>query len=79
MGTATVYATAYNDSGATIPSLQVIFTLDDPILGYITSTAITDASGVATGQPLHLLLEAMQVLLVLPQQQEVSAIPLQKK
>ena len=45
--TTTVEATAYDAGGNTIAGVDVVFTLDDPTLAFITSTATTDDSGVA--------------------------------
>jgi hypothetical protein len=42
-----VFATVYDQSGAAIAGVPVIFTLNDPTLGFITSTGVTSASGVA--------------------------------
>ncbi|MDD2389561.1 MAG: invasin domain 3-containing protein, partial [Desulfobacterales bacterium] len=42
-----VYATVYSANGNTIAGQSVLFTLDNPTLGFITSSAATDGSGVA--------------------------------
>ncbi len=45
--TTTIEATAYDASGNTISGVGVTFTLDDPSMAAITSTATTDSNGVA--------------------------------
>ncbi|MDY6823157.1 MAG: Ig-like domain-containing protein [Thermodesulfobacteriota bacterium] len=39
---------AYNASGGGISGLDLVFTVDDPTLGYVTETATTGADGTAT-------------------------------
>lgn len=46
--TTTLTAIAYNASGGGISGLELVFTVDDPTLGYVTETATTDADGTAT-------------------------------
>ena len=43
-----VYAKVFTASGEPIPDLEVIFTLDNPVLAYITSIATTSSEGIAT-------------------------------
>lgn len=44
----TMTAMAYNASGGGISGLDLVFTVDDPTLGYVTETATTGADGTAT-------------------------------
>ncbi len=45
---ANIYAAVFDASGNAMPGIEVIFTLDDPVLAYITSTAATSSLGIAT-------------------------------
>ena len=45
--TTSIKATAYDGSGNTISGVDVVFSLDDPTLAFITSAATTDSNGVA--------------------------------
>lgn len=45
--TTTIQATAFDASGNTIAGVDVVFTLDDPTLAFIASTATTNNNGVA--------------------------------
>jgi hypothetical protein len=45
---AEVYADVYTSSGEPVPDIEVVFTLDNPVLAYISSTATTSSAGIAT-------------------------------
>ena len=47
-GTTAIRAAVFDDSGAAVGGTTVLFTLDNPALGFVTRSAVTDGAGVAT-------------------------------
>ncbi|MCG6534454.1 MAG: Ig-like domain-containing protein, partial [Syntrophales bacterium LBB04] len=47
-GTVRIHARAYTASGRPLSGVKILFTLDNPMLGYITDSAATANDGVAT-------------------------------